>query len=72
MLNKTHDVMLRRVRANTVGSVCVCVCVCVALGIQHAMRLCHIAICGQLGCTIFFSINGRIFEKKKLNTKCVF
>jgi hypothetical protein len=47
----------------------------VALGIQHAMRMRHIVICGLSGSTAFFHIlmNGTIFGKKKLlNKKCVF
>jgi len=50
-------------------------CVSVALVIKHAKRTRHIVICGLSGSTIFFLhylINGTIFEKKLLNTKCVF
>jgi len=25
-----------------------------ALGIQHAMRMCHIVVCGLSGCTVFY------------------
>ena len=47
----------------------------VSLGIQHATRMSHIVICGLPRSTIFFPhylINGTIFGKKSLNTKCVF
>ena len=36
--------------------VCVCVCVCVVLGIEHAMRMQRIVICGLPRCTLFFAI----------------
>jgi len=49
-------------------------CVFVAVFIQHAKRMCHIAICG-LPCTynIFphYLINGKNFGNKLLNTKAV-
>ena len=40
---------------------------CVALGIQHAMRIRHIVICGFPGSNILshYLINVTIFEKKK-------
>jgi len=48
----------------------------VALGIQHAMRMRHIVICGLPECHSMFPhciSKGKIFGKKKLlNTKCVF
>jgi len=48
--------------------------VLVELGIQHAMRMRHIFICGLSGSTIFFHIliNSMIFGKKKgIEDKCV-
>jgi len=36
--------------------VCVCVCVFAAVGIQHAMCMRHIVICGQPGSTRLFHI----------------
>ena len=48
--------------------------VCVVLGIQHAMRVHQVVICGLLRSAIFFHIiNGTIFEKKMLlNIKFMF
>ena len=46
----------------------------VALGVQHAMHMCHIAICVLPGLQYFstYLINGTISEKKKLmNTEYV-
>jgi len=38
--------------------------VSVALGIQHAMRLRHIVICGLPDCTLFFHL---IFKKERFS-----
>ena len=48
-------------------------CVFVALGIQRAMRMPHI-ICGLPGhykIFLHYIINDTIFERKKLNIKCM-
>jgi len=48
-------------------------CEFVVLGIQHAMSLHHIAICGLPPLNNFphFFIIGTVFKNKLLNTKCV-
>ena len=40
-------------------------CVFVASGIQHAMRMRLIVICGLFGSTTFFHMKGTIFGKKR-------
>ena len=70
---------LRRVRvtscrAKAIG-VTYCECVFVAFVIQHAMRMRHIVIYGPARLYNIFPhylINGKIFQKELLNTKCVF
>ena len=50
-------------------------CASAAVGIQHAMRMRNIVICGLPPLCIIlphYLVNGTIFEKKKiLNTNCV-
>ena len=58
------------------GRVCVCVRarVCVALGIQHAVRIDHIVICGLSGYTIFsiLSHKQQVFRKQVIEYKMCF
>jgi hypothetical protein len=75
-----YNVTLRRVRTTVVQvekaiKIAQLVCVFLALGIQYAMRMRHIVICGLTRPENIFPhylINGTIFEKKLLNIKCVF
>ena len=46
----------------------------VALGMQHAMHMCLIVICGLPNSETFcphYLINGTVFERKFLGMKCV-
>jgi len=55
-------------------SITYCDCVCVALGIQHAMRMLHIAICGLPALRYFSTLSHKRsdFRQKDFgNTKCV-
>ena len=76
------DVTLRLVLAAIVAvkkaiSVTYSECVSVALGIENAMRVPHIDICGMSGCTIFFfsKLSHKRYDfrgKKRFYIKCVF
>ena len=68
-----HSVTMRLVRATTDASgkaisIAYPECVFVTLGIQHAMRMCHIVIYGLPRSTIFFNIISQTagFSKQKV------
>jgi len=59
----TYILTLRRfcativaVESNEYYTRTICVCVFVALGNQHAMRMCHIVVCGLPRSILFFHI----------------
>jgi hypothetical protein len=68
--------MLERFSYRTVGSLSITYpeCVSVALGIQHAMRMHHLFICGLSGYSIFSHIMSYAarFLKKKVNNHKMF
>jgi hypothetical protein len=41
-------------------------CACVALGIQHAMRLRHIVICGMAWSTVFYTLSHKWHDFRKI------
>ena len=65
----TYNVTLRRVRvtifAAEKNTITYSECMFVALGIQHAMRMRHIVICGLAGTTKFFHIPPKRHDFRK-------